>query len=96
MVLSVRKGNGSFAGWKLKEAAQLPGPGKDGNSTSSACGRDHEADSGPIIGHTVAAFLWGKNMKLRVVLLTETLPDCSTLREGNKSRNLKIYCFRES
>ena len=36
-------------------------------------GENHEAGSGPIIGHPVSAFLWGKNMKLRGVLLPETL-----------------------
>ena len=56
-----------------KEATQLSGPGKDGFSTSSAWGRDHETENGPIIGHTVSAFLWGENRKLREVLLPETL-----------------------
>ena len=42
-----------------KEAAQLSGAEKYGFSTSSAWGRDHEAENGPIIGHTVSAFLWG-------------------------------------
>ena len=56
-----------------KEATQLSGPKKYGFSTSSAWGRDHETENGPIIGHTVSAFLWGKNRKLREVLLPETL-----------------------
>ena len=40
-----------------KEATQLSGPGKYGFSTSSAWGRDHKTENGPIKGHTVSAFL---------------------------------------